>query len=202
MAADSDLPRVRAMMSVEPAPTWFLLRQLNVELTDLAKIPSDTLLLAVAADNDTLAGDRDAKRVYYESTKVPAANKDFITLVSDSHGQPALNASHLAPAAPDASFDNSESKARPGNAPGGGRRERGRARRENRQDGGANVTAANLGINALDYYGLWKLFDALCDAAFYGRNRQYALGNTPQQRFMGKWSDGVPVKELKVSDRP
>lgn len=54
----------------------------------------------------------------------------------------------------------------------------------------------------MDYYGLWKLFDALTDSAFYGRNREYALGNTPQQRFMGQWSDGVPVKELVVTDRP
>ena len=61
---------------------------------------------------------------------------------------------------------------------------------------------ARLGVDALDFYGLWKLFDALCDAAFSGRNRQYALGNTPQQRFMGKWSDGTPVKELNVTDKP
>jgi hypothetical protein len=51
-------------------------------------------------------------------------------------------------------------------------------------------------------YGLWKLFDGLSDAAFFGKNREYALGNTPQQRFMGKWSDGVPVKELVVTDKP
>ena len=57
-------------------------------------------------------------------------------------------------------------------------------------------------VNAMDFYGTWKLFDALCDAAFYGKNREYALGNTPQQRFMGLWSDGVPVKELKVTDKP
>ena len=40
------------------------------------------------------------------------------------------------------------------------------------------------------------------DAAFYNKNREYALGNTPQQRFMGVWSDGVPVKELKVISKP
>jgi hypothetical protein len=55
-------------------------------------------------------------------------------------------------------------------------------------------------VDALDYYGLWKLFDGLCDAAFYGKNRQDALGNTPEQRFMGKWSDGKAVKGLKVMD--
>ena len=55
-------------------------------------------------------------------------------------------------------------------------------------------------VNALDYFGHWKPFDALCDAAFYGRNRDVALGNTPAQRFMGRWSDGVPVKELVVTE--
>ncbi len=58
------------------------------------------------------------------------------------------------------------------------------------------------GCNALDYYGYWKLFDALTDFAFYSKNKQFALGNTPEQRFMGKWSDGAPVKELVVKDTP
>lgn len=56
--------------------------------------------------------------------------------------------------------------------------------------------------NAMHYYGYWKLFDGLTDAAFYQRNREYALGDTPQQRFMGVWGDGVPVKELKVITSP
>lgn len=58
------------------------------------------------------------------------------------------------------------------------------------------------GCNALDYYAYWKLFDALTDAAFFGKNREFALGNTPQQRFMGAWSDGTPVVELLVTDEP
>jgi pimeloyl-ACP methyl ester carboxylesterase len=207
LAADSGLPRVRAIMSVQPAPTWTPLRLMNVPLADLAKIPSDTLLLAVVGDSDLLAGDRDAKRVFNESTKVPLANKDFITLISDPHGQPALNAGHLSPAAPDASFDNGEQRTPPANEPvGGPLRDRVRERRDNRTGGSglpeADSRGRETGVNALDYYGLWKLFDALCDAAFYGRNRQFALGNTPQQRFMGKWSDGTAVKELRVTDQP
>ena len=55
-------------------------------------------------------------------------------------------------------------------------------------------------VDAWDYYGTWKLFDGLLDAAFYDKNRQYALGNTTQQRFMGTWSDGIPVKEPMVND--
>jgi len=50
----------------------------------------------------------------------------------------------------------------------------------------------------LDYNGLWKLADGLTDAAWYGRNREFALGNTPQQRGMGRWSDGVEVRPVEV----
>jgi acetyl esterase/lipase len=56
--------------------------------------------------------------------------------------------------------------------------------------------------DALDYFGIWKLLDGLLDAAFFGRNREYALGDTPQQRFMGRWSDGVPVKPLRITATP
>lgn len=57
-------------------------------------------------------------------------------------------------------------------------------------------------VDAMDYYSTWKLFDALTDYAFYGTNQNFCLGNTPEQRFMGYWSDGAPVKELTVTDTP
>ena len=54
----------------------------------------------------------------------------------------------------------------------------------------------------VDYYGFWKLFDALTDAAFKNKNRRYALGNPPEQRFMGRWSDGTQVREPTILDYP
>jgi hypothetical protein len=60
----------------------------------------------------------------------------------------------------------------------------------------------NLLVNGLDYYGTWKLFDGLYESAFYGKNREYALGNTTQQIYMGKWGDGVPVKEIIINNNP
>jgi len=112
-------------------------------------------------------------------------------LVTDDRGFPSLIANHRAPTAPDKEYDNGEGDlTNP---------------RSDRSSGGAGSetdSPRNPAVNALDYYGTWKLFDALCDAAFYGKSREYALGNTPQQRFMGKWSDGVAVKELVVTDKP
>jgi acetyl esterase/lipase len=197
LAAESRLPRVRALMAVEPGITR---SPVDGPLADLKKIPSETLLLAIAGDRDTLVDEEDAKRIYYESTSVATDNKDFIKLVSDDRGRPGLIANHRAPTAPDKFYDNGEgdltTRQRPvGSAPQG---------TDSAQPGGQPVPESPRipVINALDYYGLWKLFDGLCDAAFHARNREYALGNTPQQRFMGKWSDGVPVKELIVTDRP
>jgi pimeloyl-ACP methyl ester carboxylesterase len=211
LASESGLPRVGAVMSVEPGITE---EPINIQLADLKKIPPQTLLLAVAGDQDTLVRDVDAKRVYKESTRVPANNKDYITLVSDSHGLPGLVASHRAPTAYDNAYDSGEgigggpaevlgALRRGSDSAGGPDRAGGLPTR--RVDGSSRDPRERLEtmmVNALDFYGTWKLFDGLCDAAFYGKNREYALGNTPQQRFMGVWSDGVPVKELKVTDKP
>ena len=186
LARESALPKVRAVMAVEPAMTR---SPANVPLADLKKVPADTLVLAVVGDRDSLAADDDAKRIYYETTAISADNKDFIKLVTDERGSPALIASHRAPTAPDKSYDNGESdfaSIRVGAAGGPG------------QTGPSSRMPV---VDAMDF-ALWKLFDALSDAAFYGKNREYALGNTQQQRSMGKWSDGVPVKEMVVTDRP
>ena len=117
-------------------------------------------------------------------------------MVTDTYGTPALMASHRAPTAHDKAYDNGEGV-------GGGP-----AVAENPNGVGDTPQTSrrarldSMMVNAMDFYGTWKLFDALCDAAFYNKNREYALGNTPQQRFMGLWSDGKPVKELKVTDKP
>lgn len=57
--------------------------------------------------------------------------------------------------------------------------------------------------NALDYYGVYRLFDALADYAFTGNGagQRIALGNgNGEQKFMGVWPDGQPVRELLAGD--
>ena len=57
-------------------------------------------------------------------------------------------------------------------------------------------------VDALNWFGSFKLFGALTDAAFYNRNREFALGGQMPQRFMGYWSDGAAANYLLSSDRP
>ena len=102
-------------------------------------------------------------------------------MFSDNSGQPPLSAGHLAPLAIRSDYDTRTSLL------GGGDFER------------AGLRWLGIGKpDALDFYGYWKWFDGLTDAAFHGKNREFALGNTPRQKFMGQWSDGTPVKPPEV----
>jgi hypothetical protein len=55
-------------------------------------------------------------------------------------------------------------------------------------------------LNAYDWNFCWKVWDALRSCAYSGRNCRYALGNTPQHRSLGRWSDGTPVIPLKIQN--
>jgi hypothetical protein len=70
--------------------------------------------------------------------------------------------------------------------------ERFEARREGDEQAPDRSGDANRTLSALDYYGIWKVFDGLIDAAFYGKSRNYALDHRHE---LGLWSDGVPVKD-------
>ena len=192
LAKSAGLPQPEAVMCVEPGKTSVKQREFSVQLEDLGRVPKDTLLLAVAGDRDAVVEDRDAKRIYYEATQIPVKNKNFVRLISDAHGEPPLQADHFAPLASNPKYVN-----RP--APG----EALRVKNPGAEAVPAGKSTGELGMDALDFYGTWKLGDGLFDAAFYhGRNRRWALGNTAEQRFMGRWSDGVPVKELQVLEQP
>src|SRR5262245_11104297 len=108
LALENGLPQVGAMMSVEPGRTWNPGTRGNVPLADLSKIPSKTLLLAVAGDQDRIARDVDAKRIYNEAKNVHADNKDYITMISDNHGTPPIIAHHGAPTAFDPTYNNGD----------------------------------------------------------------------------------------------
>jgi len=194
------LPAARAVMAVNPGLAG---SGAAVALPDLVTIAPGTLLLAVAGDADRFAGEDDARRIVDEASRVAPADKNLVVLHSDEHGLPALRADHFAALAPDSAYDSGEAPA----SLGASQRERMRERGRDRVAEGAeldiaasveNAAAPRAAVDALDWFGLWKLFDALSDAAFFGTGRDAALGDTTRQRFMGHWSDGVPVREAEV----
>ncbi|MFP4027844.1 MAG: alpha/beta hydrolase family protein [Candidatus Brocadiia bacterium] len=204
LASESGLPRPKAVMCVQPGKSWGP-RRIVVPLEDLSKISAATLLLTIAGDKDGVVRDVDAKRIYRRANRIPARNKDFVLMRSDGHGRPPLEANHLAPVAADERYDSGDGLLGGGGGVRRGKlRDRIRERRKKNKEGERSPiidrAAGGDSVDALDYYGTWRLFDALCRAAFEGKNRESALGDTAGQRFMGRWSDGEAVKELVVSD--
>jgi acetyl esterase/lipase len=172
-AQSSGLPFFSAVMPVEPGDgSQDGRKRVTVPHADLSPIPAATRLLVVVGADDHRAYESLGLSFYADTIRVPAANKNVIELESDDHGSPPLLANHAAPgASPDA---------RPPR----------RALIHEFEHAGV--------VDALDWYGSWKLFDALSDCAFHGRECATALGGGPAQTDMGTWSDGVPVKAMRV----
>jgi|WetSurMetagenome_2_1015567.scaffolds.fasta_scaffold00230_4 hypothetical protein len=101
----------------------------------------------------------------FNTIGIPASEKNFITLYSDSLSGCRLRADHNTPKGP---FD---------------------PRAEE---------------DALDYYGVYRLFDALSSYAFDGDTlgKALALGRDGAARFMGKWRNGKPVAPLVATGSP
>jgi hypothetical protein len=57
-------------------------------------------------------------------------------------------------------------------------------------------------VNALDWFGTWKLLDLLTDCSFRDHGCSTAFGGSPIEMSMGEWSDGRPVVPLTVTDSP
>lgn len=167
------LPQPKAVMIVQPAGATGPGGIALLPADDPARIPAGTLLLVVTGEHDLMVGTEPGRKLFAGATSVAKADRNYVLMRSDGHGQPPLWADHLSPLAFDATV--TQPKA------------------------GAPAAKGNdTGGNALDHYGYWKFLDALCDAAFHGRNRDCALGNTVKQRFMGTWSDGLAVKQPEV----
>ncbi|HZP66760.1 MAG TPA: alpha/beta hydrolase [Rudaea sp.] len=175
VAAREHLPAFRAVMPVQPGDgSRDGRRRATIPSVDFAPMPASTLLLVVVGADDHFAYETLGLHIYDSAKQIPATNKNVLELETDVHGSPTLIANHFAPAAP----VDSHLPVR---------------------DHALFAEFAHAGVvDALDWYGTWKLFDALSDAAFYGRERDVALGGGPAQLSMGTWSDGVPVTPMRV----
>jgi hypothetical protein len=166
----------------------------------VSQLPSSLHLLAVVGNDDHFVGEIDARKVFTGATSVAPSNKNYVRIFSDDRGSPALVADHRFASAP-LSDDNAVS----------GQLASGEALERlaqglvlpNRAAPPATAMTPARGqwvTDALDYFGTWKLLDGLVDAVFRGIHREYALGDTYEQRYMGHWSDRVPVRTLVVEN--
>jgi acetyl esterase/lipase len=180
-AGKEGLPVPKAIMPTEPG--W---RGKGEYPADALKdVPASVLALVVVGSDDQFAETRQAKPIFQGIPQVPNDRKRFVTLYSDDHGTPPLIADHAAPLSPRDDYGPAFT-----------------AQQQRRRGLVEMFTGMREGeIDALDYYGLWRLSDALCDAAFSGKTIDAVIGS-PDRLSLGKWSDGTPVKPMTETSTP
>lgn len=142
-------------------------------LESYAEMPANISLLITVSEDDWVVGDEFALKVFNEATGVQQRN--LLRQFADAHGEPPIEAHHNQPYSLDTAFDS----------------------------GVRNYSAKKAlrisTIDAVDYYGYWKLFDAMLACNRQGELCNYAFGGTPEQTSLGLWSDSVPVKPLEAT---
>ena len=133
-------------------------------------LSSDLNLLVIVNENDYIVGDEMGVKIFETATNTPKRN--LIRQQIDNGNN--ISAGHNETYCVDEDFDS----------------------------GHHNYTAKKAlritKTNAVDYYGYWKLFDALIDCSRTAKNCEYAFGNTVQQRNLGIAETGDKIKELEV----
>lgn len=208
-ANDITLPKSKFTLSVEPG------RSINFDdgisvlpINDLRKIDYSIYIIAVAGEEDRNVYDYDAKRIYNETINIPKDMKDLVYINSDYYGDYKLIADHYAPIALTLKTFNRNKDLIS------------RIMRFGENFDIENPTISNFlsnvlsdirienyltrfsnraNVDALDYYGFWKLTDILIDIGFYKKNLEY-LNDSEIERYMGTWSDGRQVNQATVID--
>jgi poly(3-hydroxybutyrate) depolymerase len=161
------LPKPLTAFSMQPGAAGFL-------SPDYSSFPADVMYLSMMSEDDIIVGTGPGTTLYNQTVNVPTSHKNLVHTYGDSHGSPAITATHFDPLAGDAAFDNGESNL-------------------------FILASGNGPVDAFDYFCTWKLQDALMDCALHSQNCEYAFGDTPEQHGMSNWSDGTPIRILEVT---
>ena len=161
------VPKASAVMLCAPGTGKFK----GGRLEDYSNMPADTKLLIVVNEDDWVVGDELAVKIFEETRHLEYRN--LLRQHADDYGSPPIEAHHNQTYALDTLFDS----------------------------GVRNYTARKamrIGrADAVDFYCYWKLADALLAFSRTGQWETFAFGGTEQQLFMGKWSDGTPIRPLE-----
>ena len=138
-------------------------------LDSYQQLPEELLMLVMVQEKDYVVGDDMGKRIFETATNTPRRN--LIRQYADSEN--GISANHNETYCVDTAFDT----------------------------GVRNYTTKKAlritETNAIDYYGHWKLFDALLTCTRKRQYCEYAFGDTPQQHSLGI-VNGKALKKLEV----
>lgn len=162
------IPKPTAMLLCEPGSGPLK----GARLDNYEGLSDDLNLLIIVGEDDYVVGHEFGQLVFETATNTPQRN--LVLQRHDTDGHRWILATHSEPYAYDLDFDS----------------------------GVRNYTTKRVfqtsRLNEVDFNCYWKLGDALIGYTRESKYADIAFGNTPQQRFLGRWANGKNMRPLDV----
>jgi hypothetical protein len=138
----------------------------------------------MAGEQDTQIGLPTARAVFARLCQIYPDRRVLMVLPGDSHDGVTVHAGHGSPGAPDPRYDFPLTD-------------------ENFPVllQGQPSFPVSLSLNQLDFYGYWKVIDALAGSLATGALPAAVFGHgDPAELYLGTWPDGTPFKPIRLEN--
>jgi hypothetical protein len=178
------LPAPRALMLAAPGDAHHVVTgpESKSIIGEVRELPATLPIALLTGEADTEIGLPTARLLSSRLCHIPADRRVLMILPSDEHGAGRVNAAHGSPGAPDGRYDFELS----------------RTSFPDRIQGRKGFEASPS-LNQLDFFGYWKVLDALIADAAPRKLPNVVFGRgAAEQLFLGTWPDGVAFKKLRI----
>ncbi len=178
------LPKPRALVLVAPGDAYHVAHGADGRsiIGPVEKLPADLPVAILAGSADTSIGLPTARLLGARLCHIRPDRRVLMILSSDEHDGKKVHAGHGSPGAPDSRYDFAlERRDIPTQIPG--------------RDG----FEPSASLNQLDFYGYWKVVDAMVDGLASGKLPDVVFGHgTPAQLYLGGWPDGSAYPPIRL----
>jgi dienelactone hydrolase len=150
----------------------------------IERLPKTLPIAIMTGAEDTQIGLPTGRALMARVCHAAPGRRVLMVLPGDSHDGVTVHARHGAPGAPDPRYDFPLTD-------------------ENFPVtlSGQAEYAASPSLNQLDFYGFWKVADALLDSFVTGKSPGLVFGDgTPAQLYLGAWPDGTGFKPMHLEN--
>jgi len=180
------LPAPRALMLVAPGNAHHVVHgpEGRSIIGPVEQLPSRLPIALLTGEADTSIGLPTARLLAARLCGIRADRRVLMVLPSGEHDGRKVKAGHGSPGAPDSRYDFALTREDiPTRIPG------------------RSGFEASASLNQLDFYGYWKVIDALTDSLEKGELPASVFGDgTPQQTYLGRWPDGTPYPPAQIEN--
>ncbi len=177
-------PRALVLMAPGDAPAVATGPAGRPIIGHLALLPRTLPVAVMAGAQDTQIGLPTARAVFARLCQIYPDRRVLMVLPGDSHDGVTVHAGHGSPGAPDSRYDFPLTD-------------------ENFPVllQGQPSFPVSVSLNQLDFYGYWKVIDALADSVATGGLPSVVFGHgDPAQLDLGTWPDGTPFKPIRLDN--